>query len=172
MPLLSLLAFFTLINALAINGTDPDPSFPRLTRKKQDPLPNPYHVPGTRIELDFDDDPDLLLDGSAVRALLNGAQQYILQHIQQHGDGHIPFGLQRLRVMNVEMSYDSNPAYRMMLFSEVLAVIRGFRTKMYQEGYRERTAIVTWEGAGVYHQIETGEVDIGLVTPPIASSTE
>ncbi|KAI4178208.1 MAG: hypothetical protein LQ346_007521 [Caloplaca aetnensis] len=126
-----------------------------------DPLPNPYQIAGSRISLDFDDIPAGPLKPSAVTALLVQISRHIRQHLQQHGDGDIPLGIQAFRTESTEMMYASNPHFRMMRYGDLLWVVRGFREKMMHEGYRARTAIVVYELENGQGDIETGEVDIG-----------
>lgn len=134
-----------------------------LTPRKFNPLPNPYPIPGSRILLDFDPHPDALLPHLAVQNLLAKTTTQIAHHIQTSGDGPIPLGVQGFRLEGVQITYDCIPQYRVMLYSDVLTVVRGIRSKMWQEGWRERTAIVLFEREGGQGEIETGEVDVGWV---------
>lgn len=148
--------------SLPLTTTTPTPTS-SLTRRKFNSLPNPYPVPGSRILLDFDPQPDAPLPPRAVHNLLAKTTAQIAHHIHTHGDGEIPLGVQGFRLEGVQITYDCIPQYRIMLYSDVLTVVRGIRSKMWQEGWRERTAIVLFEREEEQGEIETGEVDVGWV---------
>lgn len=155
-----LLSLFSL--PLTLTTATPTPNFD-LTTRKFNPVPNPYPIPGSRILLDFDPHPDALLPPRAVHNLLAKTTAQIAHHIQTSGDGAIPLGVQGFRLEGVQITYDCIPQYRVMLYSDVLTVVRGMRSKMWQEGWRERTAIVLFMREGGEGEIETGEVDVGWV---------
>lgn len=157
----SLFTLLTLTSALAISSpSSKNTTLPPPTHLgKYNPLPNPYTIPASPISLDFDSRPDYPLPRSAVITLLNLARRALLRHLQLHGDGPIPFGVQGFHTQGVQITYDSAPQFRVMLYSEVRDVLRGVYDKMQQEGFRERTAIVIYGGQG--GEIETGEVDVG-----------
>ncbi|KAL8837147.1 MAG: hypothetical protein Q9176_005890 [Flavoplaca citrina] len=162
--LYTLLSFLTLTSALAISS----PSTKNITALpppthlgKFNPLPNPYSIPASPISLDFDSRPESPLSRSAVITLLTLTRRALTRRIQIHGDGPIPFGVQGFHTQGVQITYDSAPQWRVMLYSDVRDVLRGVYDKMQQEGYRERTAVVIHAGPG--GEIETGEVDIGKV---------
>ncbi|KAL8646152.1 MAG: hypothetical protein Q9210_006294 [Variospora velana] len=141
-----------------ISTTAASPS-PTLIPRKFNPLPNPYEVPGTPITLDFDDHPGLSLDEADIYILLRRARTYITSYLLKYGDQEFPLGLQMFQYESVEMVLQSSEQFRRMHYSDVEDVLIGLRHKMAQEGCRERSAIVTYEGdAG---EVETGEVDIG-----------
>lgn len=167
--LLPILGLWTLVHALPITTTNPEPAKSRLQSRKFNPLPNPYDVPGTPITLDFDDHPDAYLPMSDISLLLARVQQHVRQHIQQYGDGEIPLGIQIFRIKSVEIMFDSSPHFRIMYFSDVLSIIRGLRQKTLQEGSRERTAIVTYRFDDG-REVETGEVDIGRIGQSLSST--
>ncbi|KAI4113943.1 MAG: hypothetical protein LQ338_008091 [Usnochroma carphineum] len=171
LPVLGFWSLITSINALNVNFPDAGVPSSHLMPRKWNPLPNPYQVPDSPIVLDFDDAPDRPLVGSDVRFLFGKVRQQIVQHIQEHGDSQIPLGVQIFRINSVEMMFDSHPAFPIMLFSDILAVVRGFQQKMAREGFRERTAIVTYED-DEGHQVETGEVDIARIAPALPSAAE
>lgn len=161
-PILGL-AILSITNALAINNTQ---LLSPLQPRKFNPLPNPYHVFNSPIILDFDKRPDASLPNKAVLSLFDRSHRAISRHIQLNGDSPIPLGLQGYRFGNLQLSYISEPQYRIMFYSEVLAVIRGLAHKMQQEGYKERTAIILHDAGG--GEMETGEVDVGRVAPSVA----
>ncbi|KAL8722453.1 MAG: hypothetical protein Q9225_001075 [Loekoesia sp. 1 TL-2023] len=148
---------------------DPTPGSLSLSPRRFNPLPNPYDIPGTRIVLDFDDQPDEYLDTQIVTALLVKVRRFFLNHIQQAGDGDIPLGVQSYRIRNIEFSFESHPQFRIMRYTDVVNVIEGFRQKMEREGYRERTAIVAYQ-LDDGHEIETGEVDVGRIKGSLSST--
>lgn len=160
LPLLGLSALSSYVNARAIEDTQ---SLSQLFPRKFQPLSNPYTVPGSPITLDFDDHPDRVLPRQAVISLLNRSRRAIATQIHLKGDTQIPPGLQGYRSATLQLSYESAPQYRMMRYSEVLMVIRGLINKMEAEGYRERSAIVTYDAVDGHMEVETGEVDIGRI---------
>ncbi|KAI4254443.1 MAG: hypothetical protein L6R42_007188 [Xanthoria sp. 1 TBL-2021] len=162
MHLFHLLPFLLSLSSPSITAATPTLTNP-LTLRKFNPLPNPYSVPGTPISLDFDPQSDAVLPRPAVLNLLTKTHANISRHIQTYGDGQIALGIQGFQLSGVQITYDSMPQYRIMLYSDVLTVIRGIRWKMEQEWYRERTAIVVFGGEGGGGEIETGEVDVGRV---------
>ncbi|KAL8754888.1 MAG: hypothetical protein Q9184_004969 [Pyrenodesmia sp. 2 TL-2023] len=168
LPTLGFLTLITSTNALAINPTSPTPPPSLLTPRKLNPLPNPYAIPATRLTLDFDAIHAGSLNAMRVLALLAFAHRHIQQHIQLHGDSQIPLGIQAFRTTSVEMRFASNPHFRVMRYSELLDVVRGFRAKMAREGYRMRTAIVMYELENGGGEIETGEVDVGEMEESMA----
>ncbi len=141
-----------------------------LTPRKYTPLPNPYEIRGSRISLDFDDTPAGALARSAVTALLARSAQHLQRHLQEHGDGEIPLGIQSFKAGAVEMMFASDPQFRVMRYRDLLWVVRGFRAKMVHEGYRERTAIVMYELENGQGFIETGEVNIAELEQLVATS--
>ena len=159
--LLSLSTFVTSSSALASKPTEPElASYPLLPRK-YNPIPNPFHVPGTQIILEFDEEPEEWLNIEDVNILFRRIRQSITRRIQQKGDGNISLGLQSFQIKNIKFSFDSNPHWRTMRYSDLLAVIRGFEIKMRNEGFRERYAVVVYRQAdGV--DVDTGEVNIRL----------
>lgn len=48
----------------------------------------------------------------------------------------------------------------MMRYSDLVAVTRGLRAKVQNQGYREWGAVVLWRGEDGT-EVETGEVDLG-----------
>ncbi|KAI4113471.1 MAG: hypothetical protein LQ345_005557 [Seirophora villosa] len=132
---------------------------PALLPRKFNPLPNPYDVPGTPITLDFDDYPGSLLQRGDVYLLFRQARTFITSHMLRYGDGEIPLGLQMFQFRSVEMVLQSSEQFRRMHYSDVEDVLTGLTHKMAQEGFRERSAVVTYEGD--HGEIETGEVDVG-----------
>ena len=155
-----LLSLFSL--PITLTPATPTPSS-SLTPRKFNPLPNPDPIPDSRILLDFDPQPDATLPPRAVHNLLAKTAAQIAHHIHTSGDGAIPLGVQGFRLEGVQITYDCIPQYRVMLYSDVLTVVRGIRSKMWQEGWKERTAIVLFEREGGEGEIETGEVDVGWV---------
>ncbi|KAL8706568.1 MAG: hypothetical protein Q9201_000381 [Fulgogasparrea decipioides] len=161
---LAVTTLLTSTNALAINTTHLDlPSDAFLPKRRFDPLPNPYHVPGYPIILDFDfyGRPGRDLNRQETIALCRSVQAIFTTRIQRYGDHQIPGGLKTIQLGILDFTYGSNPQFRIMRCSDIVAVMQGFLTKMEREGYLERQAIVVYRFPDG-HQMETGEVDIGL----------
>ncbi|KAL8930422.1 MAG: hypothetical protein Q9208_000606 [Pyrenodesmia sp. 3 TL-2023] len=170
LPILGLSTFLTSTNALPPNLTTPTPPPSLLTPRKWNPLPNPYHVPNSRLTLDFDSTPAGTLNALHTNALLAFAHRHIRQHIQLHGDSPIPLGIRAFRTKSTEMLFASDPQFRVMRYTELLAVVRGFREKMFREGYRARTAVVLYELEDGGGEIETGEVNIERIGDSMATT--
>ncbi|KAL9012791.1 MAG: hypothetical protein Q9173_002466 [Seirophora scorigena] len=160
MPIGGLLcALAALITASPIATSTAPTLSPALLPRRFDPLPNPYEVPGTPITLDFEDHPGPLLQQRDVYLLFRKARTFITSHLLRYGDGEIPLGLQMFQFRSVEMVLQSSEQFRHMRYSDVEDVLIGLTDKMAQEGCRERSAVVTYEGD--HGGIETGEVDVG-----------
>ncbi|KAI4137223.1 MAG: hypothetical protein LQ341_005237 [Variospora aurantia] len=142
-----------------ISTTAASPPFPTLIPRRFNPLPNPYEVPGTPITLDFNDRRGFALDAADVYMLLRRAHTYINPYLLEGGDQEFPLGLRMFPYGSVEMLLRSSEQYRRMRYSDVEDVLIGLSDKMTQEGYRERSAIVTYED-DASPEIETGEVYI------------
>ncbi|KAL8718697.1 MAG: hypothetical protein Q9225_004198 [Loekoesia sp. 1 TL-2023] len=158
-PLLALL-FVTNINSSTLNITNKAseqlPSGPRAI----DTLPNPYHVPGSPIILDFYHQAfGPIIPPSLLVGLLDKARQDIISRLAQHGDVPITSGSHQVRFFTEVFVYESTRQDRAMKYSEILSVIRGFNTKERQDGFRHRLATVLYqENDG--RTVETGEAGL------------
>ncbi|KAL8865943.1 MAG: hypothetical protein Q9174_006595 [Haloplaca sp. 1 TL-2023] len=161
LSLVALLAYTFSAIALAINPLNTT-SIPRLG--KYNPLPNPYHVPHSSISLDFDFDspPGSKLNARDATEFCYRVRGYFQQLRVQHGDQEIPPGEKSIEHGILDFRYGSDPHFRMMRYSDIIAVAQGFLIKFQHDGFFERMAIVVY----IYpdgNQIETGEVDLGLI---------
>ncbi|KAI4133191.1 MAG: hypothetical protein LQ341_006186, partial [Variospora aurantia] len=134
-----------------ISTTAASPPFPTLIPRRYNPLPNPYEVPNTPINLDFDDRRGFALDAEDVYMLLRRAHTYLVER----GDQEFPLGLRIIPYGSVEMVLRSSEQHRRMHYSDVVDVLIGLRDKMTHEGYWERSATVTYED-DASPEIETG----------------
>lgn len=95
-------------------------------------------------------------------SFLSEIENHLLAYIQASGDSQIPPGVHAFRSddEDLELTYDSQPQWRMMRYSDLLAVTRGLRAKVMNQGFREWGAVVLWRGEDG-REVETGEVDLG-----------
>ncbi|KAL8826666.1 MAG: hypothetical protein Q9170_007315 [Blastenia crenularia] len=129
-------------------------------------LPNPYHIPDSSIVLDFYHQAfGHTVTRGVIVGLLDKTRANIISHLV--GDGNVPIapGSHQVRFQTEVFVYESTGQERVMTYGEVLAVIRGFVTKVNTDGFRHRLATVFFKDGGG-RMIQTGEA--GLLEKVIA----
>ena len=123
----------------------------RRTSLQLGPIPNPYPLPQTDLEIDFAT-PDDLLDTNDALNCISHARFEIHQYLQSHGgrDAPLPdrfvykwrsveFGITRVFGMARHISY-----------KETLQILSAFSIKSSREGWRERNGRVIITGGGTF----------------------
>ncbi|KAI4183670.1 MAG: hypothetical protein L6R41_005280 [Letrouitia leprolyta] len=125
-------------------------------------LPNPYPVRDSRILLDFyHETVGPPLAKGIVTSLLDKAQTDIIHRIIEHGNKNIPPGTTNsFTSQNEVFVYEAaRQAERAMKYSDILAVIRGWRLKDRFDQSKNRLATVLFkEGDG--RVVEIGEAGV------------
>ncbi|KAL8730341.1 MAG: hypothetical protein Q9166_004106 [cf. Caloplaca sp. 2 TL-2023] len=157
-----ILLLVTNIDSLVLNHTN---AFPPTEPRLSDRLPNPYHVPHSPILLDFfNHATGPILPRSEIFSLLDKARQDILARLSSHGDMEIPSGTHQVKSDRHVFVYESKSYTRLMRYSEVLAVIRGFGAKERADECKYRLATVLYSASGG-RPVGTGDAAILQSTP-------
>ena len=144
-PQLSLtLVLATLTTALSINTTSQNPSL-------LNNFPNLYPVPGTAVTLEFDPSYHKLISESDVVACIRKARREIGDHIHDHGDGPLPMDFDEIVYETAALGlYPTGNEQHPLLYSDGLAVLKGFETKFKADRYRDTSASVLRTVGGAY----------------------
>ncbi len=113
-----------------------------------DRLPNPYHVPSSRIALEFlDHSAGFTFPRREMTTLLDKARDDIIARLARTGDMRISPGTHLIRSEGHVFVYESKFWDRTMMYSEVLTVIRGFGAKGRADQCKYRIAMVQYKAA-------------------------
>lgn len=158
--LLITLLIVTNVNSFALNRSLAASTFRTPRRLVFDRLPNPYQVPSSPIALDFlDRSTGSSLPQSEMTVLLDKARDGIIARLKHHGDRNIPLGTHLVKSNGFVFVYESRFPNRIMMYSEVLSVIRGFNDKGRIDESKCRLATVQYL-ATVGRWVETGDAAI------------
>lgn len=90
---------------------------------------------------------------------MDKARQDTINRLVEHGDVPIAPGPHQVRFFTEVFVYESTRKDRVMKYSEILSVIRGFYTKERYDGSRRRLATVFYRETDG-RTVETGEVGL------------
>lgn len=106
------------------------------------PIPNPYSVPNTALSLDFHDQhgqgPPLAYRD--VIACIVAIRREVIKHIQQHGNGPIPFLSYVFGDLGFAIAPTPGHAGPHISYQDTDALLSVYALKMAREGYRGRYA--------------------------------
>ena len=147
-------------NTVAINHTLKGPQLQAPARLSSGHLPNPYPVPSSPIALDFlDRSTGPSVSQAGMTHLLDKARDDVMDRLKRHGDRLISHETHVVKSDGIVFVYESKTSLRIMKYSEVLAVIRGFNDKGRRDGSRYRLATVQYmEASGRW--VYTGDAAV------------
>lgn len=161
------LLIVTNVDSFALNRSLAASSLRAPSRSVFDRLPNPYHVPSSSIALDFlDRSTGPKVPQREMTILLDEAREDVIALLEEHGDKKIPAGTHLVESDGRVFVYESRLPDRFMMYSDVLAVIRGFNGKSRIDASKCRLATVLylapgglWVDTGDAAVLESADVD-------------
>ncbi|KAL8978095.1 MAG: hypothetical protein Q9205_006240 [Flavoplaca limonia] len=132
-------------NTIALNRTLTASQLQAPARVSSGRLPNPYPVPLSPIALDFlDRSTGPSVSQAGMTRLLDKARDDIMDRLKRHGDRPISHETHVIKSDGIVFVYESKTSLRILKYSEVLAVIRGFNDKGRRDESRYRLATVQY----------------------------